>query len=566
MSVQQARKTPLAVYLWRFAAGHPIDGRRRTNYTFRHRATRDLTDHGHSSRWAHRAGWERAAIRVVFAAVTLAILYGYLTDRTVTVDACMGALFGACVGLAVRARFVIRSSRHHRRVVRPMYQAMSQVIGGTAITAHSQAYGDSHKRYIRVPVNYRDPKTRIKYMVPVTWEGDSGSLRRLNAIVAKRLGGDWDVMHHASAWPPYVEFMPSPAPPKSVGFADIAAAIERASDSEIIIGIGTHNRKISIDLDSESPHVAMSIGTGGGKSSLLRLIVIQLIRHGCERIDIIDPKRISHDWAKDIPGVYIHRTMPKQIEAVSDFRKRMEDRYEALENGAPANFPRHALLIEEQNSFMDYAKTYWEDYRNELDKEERAKTPKRPPVIGDIGYILFQGRQAKMNVFSVFQQMNARAAGGSDLRVNYGAKILARFGQGEWMMLVGTRPIPRSSRINGRGRIALGDEDREVQFAFISEEEATGYGMRCAAPAPAEFNPITDVPADGAGADDAGEMMTLRELVEAGVIPVRYSAATRARTRAGDAFPKGKRTPIGIAYEPAVIQEFFTSRSGRHSK
>jgi hypothetical protein len=560
MSVQHG-KTPGWVIAWRFAAGHHLSGARYTNYTFRYRATRDLTNHGHASKWAHRAGWERATIRVVTTAVTLAILYGYLTDRAVTVDACLGALAGLGIGLAIRARFAIALAKHHRRIVRPMYQSMSQVVGGTAIVAHSQAYGDDHKRYLKVPVNYRDPKARVRYMVPATWEGDSGSIRRLGAIVAKRLGGDWDVMHHSQAWPPYVEFMPSPAPPHSVSFPDIIAAIERAKDSEILIGMGTHNRTVGIDLDSESPHVAMSIGTGGGKSSLLRLIVIQLIRKGCERIDIIDPKRISHDWAKDIPGVYIHRTMPKQIQAVSEFRKRMEDRYEALENGAPDNFPRHALLIEEQNSFIDYAKTYWEDYRNELDKEEKAKTPKRPPVIGDIGYILFQGRQAKMNVFSVFQQMNARASGGSDMRVNYGAKVLARFGSGEWNMLVGTRPIPRSSRINGRGRFVLGDDNREVQFAFVTEAEATEYGMLHAKPMREGFNPLIQVPADDAGADDAGDVMTLREMCEAGIIPVRWSAAKRTRSRAGDGFPSGVKTPIGTAYEPAAVRAFFAVHS-----
>jgi hypothetical protein len=561
MSVQHGARTPFRIYLARFLAGHHMSGRRHTNYTFRYRATRDLTNHGHASRWAHRAGWERASIRVVATSVTLAILYGYLTSSAVTVDACCGALAGLVIGLAVRARYAVRLAKHHRRIVRPMYQTMSQVVSGTAIMPDAQAYGDDHKKYLRVPVNYRDPKARVRYMVPVTWEGDSGSVRRLGAIVAKRLGGDWDVMHHSTAYPPYVEFMPSPSPPRAVSFASILPAIERTKDSRIIIGAGTNDSVIGIDLDSESPHVAISMGTGGGKSSLLRLIVIQLIRNGCERIDIIDPKRISHNWAKGIPGVYIHRTMPEQIKAVSEFRKRMEARYEALDKDDTLVFPRQALLIEEQNSFIDYAKTYWEDYRNELDKDERAKCPKRPPVIGDIGYILFQGRQACMNVFSVFQRMSAAASGGGDMRVNYGAKILARFDHQAWMMLVGTRPIPRSSRINGRGRFILGDEDREVQFALIEEEDATAFAMKYAKVVREDVDPLTVVSADGAGADDAGTPMTLREMCDAGIIPVRWSAAKRARSRSGDSFPKGMSTPIGTAYEPATVREFFASRS-----
>jgi len=562
MSVHQS-KTPGWVIAYRFLAGHHLDGTRRTNYTFRYRATRDLTNHGHASRWAHRAGWERATIRVVFTALALAILYGYLVARTVTVDACLGALAGLAVGLAIRARYALALARHHRRIVRPLYQTMTQVIAGATIAAHSQAYGDDHKKYLRVPINYRDPKARVRYMVPLTWEGDSGSVRRLGAIVAKRLGGDWDVMHHSTAYPPYVEFVPSPEPPRAVSFAEIATKIERTRDSEIIIGMGTHNRMVSIDLDSESPHVALSMGTGGGKSSLLRLIVIQLIRKGCERIDIIDPKRVSHSWAKNIPGVYIHRTMADQIQAVSEFRKRMEARYEALELDDTLTFPRQALLIEEQNSFMSYAKTYWEDYRNALPKEEKDITPKRPPVVGDIAYILFQGRQACMNVFSVFQRMSAAASGGGDMRVNYGAKVLARFDHQAWMMLVGTRPIPRSSRIPGRGRFVLGDDDREVQFALVGDDEATEYAMRYAKRVPASGDPLITVPADNAGADEPQAPMTLREMCDAGIVPIRYSSATRARTRAGDQFPSGVATLIGTAYEPATVREFFTSRKAK---
>jgi hypothetical protein len=556
MSVPQ-NKTSGWTFAWRYVAGHHLSGARHTNYTFRYRATRDLTNHGHASKWAHRAGWERSAIRIAATAVTLSILYGWLVAPTVTVDACLGALAGLTVGLAIRARYAIALARHHRRIVRPMYQSMTQVIGAGTITAHSQAYGDDHKRHLRVPLNYRDPKARVKYMVPVTWEGDAGSVRRLGAIVAKRLGGDWDVMHHSTAYPPYVEFVPSPEPPRSVSFAEIAAKVEKCSASELIIGMGTHGRTVTIDLDSESPHVALSMGTGGGKSALLRLIVIQLIQKGCERIDIIDPKRVSHSWAKNISGVYIHRTMADQMQAVSDFRKRMEARYEELERDETITFPRQALLIEEQNSFMGYANTYWQDYRNGLPKEEKEKTPKRPPVIGDIAYILFQGRQACMNVFSVFQRMSAAASGGGDMRVNYGAKVLARFDHQAWMMLVGTRPVPRSSRIPGRGRFVLGDDDREVQFAFVSEADATAYGMRYAKRP--EADPLMTVPADNAGADGAGDVMTLREMCEAGIVPVRYSTAKRTRSRAGDSFPKGKRTPIGTAYRPEDVSEYFAS-------
>jgi hypothetical protein len=322
--------------------------------------------------------------------------------------------------------------------------------------------------------------------------------------------------------------------------------------------MGTHNRVCSINLDSEAPHVALSMGTGGGKSSLLRLIIIQLIRSGCERIDILDIKRASHVWAKGIPGVYIHTTMQAMIDATSAFKSEMEHRYDLLENGHAGDFPRRALIVEEQNSLMAFARQYWADFRNELPASDRNSVPKQCPLISDIGFALFMGRQSLMNCISVFQRMSANAAGGGDMRSQYGCKILARFDSQSWKSLVGTTPIPRSSRLPGRARFVLGDDIHEIQMSFIDDDDARAYALAHARVDQAS-DPLTLVSADGAGSDDIPPM-SLREMVDAGLIPVRYSAATRARTRAGEKFPEGKKTPSGVIYRPTDVQTFFANR------
>ena len=557
-------RTSGAAYLWRWSTGAPLDGKPRTNATFRYRGTRDLTSHGHAGRWSHRAGWERATIRHAYTFATLAILYGFVVNAPVTIDSLYGAFAGLVIGGGIRGRYALASYRHHKRIVRPLYQAATQIVNMGTVSPHIQAYGENHKRHLRVPVNYRHPNAKIRYEVPPSWIGEPGQIRQLTNLFERRLGGDWDATPHWGAYPPHIMFTPSPQPPSKVSWKEILPSIEQGKDSQVMIGFGTRGSVIGIDLDSESPHVALSMGTGGGKSSLLRLIIIQLIRKGTERIDIIDPKRISHNWARNIPGVHIHRTMSEQMNAIAEFRKRMETRYDQLDRDDSIVFPRHVLIMEEQNSFMEYAKTYWEDYRSELGREEKAKTPKRNPAIGNLAYILFQGRQARMNIFSVFQRMSASASGGGDMRVNYGAKLLARFDSQAWMMLVGTRPVPRSSRINGRGRFVLGDEDKAVQFAFVSEADSKAYALAHAKSEPlAKSSALTDVPADGAGSDEPEPAMTLRELCEAGIVPVRYSTATRARSRAGDAFPQGEPSPIGTLYRPGPVCDWFDSRKGK---
>ena len=569
------RKTPMHVYFWRFCAGQHMSGARHTNATFKYRATRDLTDHQRASRWAHLPGYRRALWRISAVVVTLAILYGMITAQTLTIDSTLGALSALTLAGVIRTRYLIRRARHHKHVIRPLYETTTLITGTNTI--HGHAHGDNHKRYLTIPRNYRnDPKARIRLAVPATWEARPPEVKRLTDLFNRKLGGQWDIVMHLADASPFVEFIPSPSPPNALTFADMRKILDAGNQNRLILGKGTHDKIIDIDLDSESPHVAISMGTGGGKSSLLRLIVAYLIHHGVERVDIIDPKRVSHNWAKGIPGVFIHRTMAEQMAALAAFRKRMELRYEELDTDDTREFPRHVMVIEEQNSWMDYAKTYWEDYRAELDSAERGKTPRRNPAIGDLAYCLFQGRQARMNVFSVFQSMSASAAGGRDSRENYGAKILARYSAQTWKMLVGTTPVPRSSRINGRGRYALGDSDAEVQFAFLTTDEAIAYALAgvprpigadlLLGARPESTDPLMTVPAGPAtGSDDAGPPMSLREMCDAGLVPVRYSAATRARTRAGDAFPRGHKTPVGTLYDPSDVRAFFGSRGRKHA-
>lgn len=53
---------------------------------------------------------------------------------------------------------------------------------------------------------------------------------------------------------------------------------------------------------ADSPHVLISAGTGGGKSTILRIICCQFIHHGA-RAFVLDFKRISHTWARRVPGI-----------------------------------------------------------------------------------------------------------------------------------------------------------------------------------------------------------------------------------------------------------------------
>lgn len=537
--------TPGHVLVGRFISGRPMDGVRRTNATFLRRADTDLTSHKRSAHWHWLPGWHRAAWRIGTVMVLSGFAYGYITARTVTLITSLVAVITALVLTGMWARIRILNWHLDRRIGRPLYVTASM------ITGHDQT--DNHRRHLTIPRDHaKNHKSRIRYNLPYSFEGKAQDTKRIHDLFERRLGLELDMIPHFSAHPPHLEFVHSPAPPASVSFADILPALEKSDSNSVVLGIGTHAATASINLDSESPHVAVTMGTGGGKSSLLRLIVAQLIRHGVKRIDIIDPKRISHDWARKIPGVYIHRSMAEQMKAVHLFRLEMETRYDTLEQESAAGLPltqfdRHVLIIEEQNSWIQYARQYWKDYRNELDSKERSRVPAEPPVIGDLGFILFQGRQSRMNVFSVFQRMSAAASGGGDLRENYYAKLLARFSPQTWKLLVGTTPVPRSSKINGRAKFVLGEDDRWIQLAFITETEAQEYAARGLG--------VMDV--TPGNPPDPDEPISLREATDAKVIPISYGALRRAKTRAGAQFPAAVRTGL---YRPSELRVWYESR------
>lgn len=594
-SQSSPRHTPLRL-LGRFVSGRPLDGIHRTDATFLRRATRDLTLRGRASHWHHQEGYKRASWRIGIALVIAIIFCGLAVNQTATV---IGLIISAIAGSAFgtwRGRISLLDWSHHRKLVIPLYQTSTLITGQSVVFGRS--HGDNHKKYIHVPRDFRtNDKARIRFVVPETWEAQPGQQARLRTLITQRLGGDWDMIPKLTEYPPSIEFVKSPAPPDKVTFADIKSALEKGSLNIIILGIGTRDKIISINLDSESPHIAISMGTGGGKTSLIRLIVAYLMRHGCERIDIIDPKRVSHNWARDIPGVYIHRTMTKQMEAIHNFRLRMESRYDALDTDDTLTFPRHVLIIEEQNSWMGYAQTYWADYRRGLEPAERGKVPPRNPAVADLGFCLFQGRQANMNIFSIYQRQSAAASGGGDLRENYGALLAARMKPQTWKILTGSSQMPKEarSRINGRGIFVLGDEYHPVQFAYLREakekdwpgvprerwiDEAYEYAMS-GVRARADQNgqgtepgnlvsvpePASQPDMPGSRGDGSDEPVTLREAIDAGIVPMRYPALRKARQRAerDGNFPAGIPGSAGTAYKPSDLRAWFATRGRSRS-
>lgn len=569
-----------AVILARFISGRDLDGTRRTNATFTRHADTDLTEHQRASRWAHRRHAERAGIRVAVTIVTAAIAWGLIFHRWAT--ELSAVIVGAAAAVLIGWRIVLAAIRakHNIRVVGPAYR--------TVATHAGQPRGEIPTRHLVIPKDYRtNPKAEVRLTLGMHFLGLPGEKRLIQTALVNRLGhGEWQASFYQDHTPPYMTLHKLPQPPERLSLAEFVAHIDAAPNGKCLIGMGANNRVIGVNLDSDAPHVALSMGTGGGKTDTVAGIIAQLVRKGdCERIDVLDPKRISHNWARGLPGVYIHRFVVGQMDAIHNARLVMDDRYEMMDDNPDTVFSRFVLIIEEQNSLIDDLKTYWDDYRRDLTSDERSRAPKVNPAIGDLKYILAKGRQCRVNVISIYQRMSASAAGSGDMRENYGAKILARYSTQTWKMLA-DGPFVKPSRIPGRATFIMGDDVCQVQRVYAGIARPDGSADKGGIKALRDFalngQPDTGDTPEPTPAPDGGnrvsvpalsvvpdladmdivaeaELLTLREISEDKIIPVKLSALLKARQRDPE-FPAGTDSPTGKRYRPADLVTWHANR------
>ncbi|MEU4367572.1 helicase HerA domain-containing protein [Micromonospora chersina] len=315
-------------------------------------------------------------------------------------------------------------------------------------------------------------------------------------------------------------------PPASVGHDQVAAQLPRLADWEFYIGQGAGDNPVILSLRDDSPHIAVSAGSGAGKSVLAQLVAVQVLARG-GRVTILDRKG-SHRWALGQPGVD-YCTRPHQMHdalirkaAIADERNTLA--LHEADDWDPGE--RELVICEELNATIGQLANYWADVREKGD-------PKRSPAISALADLLFMGRSAKVNVLAIAQMLTARAIGGPEARENFGIRMLARYTANNWKMLVPEAAMPRSSRTLGRWQCVIGGQATEVQVAYLTTAQARALAKAGADP----DKPLSrDVPGDG-------DMMTLRDAIDAGVLPWSYEAAKkRLQRRVGTVpTPKGKR-------------------------
>jgi len=407
-------------------------------------------------------GWKRSAWRLGVTLPTLAQPVGIVLAPEVTLltDGAL-TLAGLAYG-SVKTTQAVQTWQHVRTWVRPLHSVLAPVLG-----IGDRARPDS---YLSIPLDFQtDPDTQITVQIPTSWEGDQTSRQRVQDIIRTRLAlQDVDMTWHLSGPRPTLTIRQAPKPPAAISWADALPLMRDAAESAPLIGIGQRGKLVAVDLDSDSPHILLSMSTGGGKSVFARAIAAQILARG-GRVIICDIKRVSHRWARSLPGVTYARSPEEIHDAIIMVAEEGARRFEMIEEDRDeevAALPRVLLIMEEMNACMGKLTRYWNAIREKDD-------PKKSPAIEAFGDTLFMGRQARTHVLAIGQLMTARAMGGPEMRECFSTRVLARYSQNAWKMLVPeVWPAPKASRHAGRVQLVQAGTAYETQVIFGSEEEA----------------------------------------------------------------------------------------------
>ena len=357
---------------------------------------------------------------------------------------------------------------HRRRWVRPLHLALY----GPAGWPENKRPG----RYLRVPRTFAEGRDGVVVSLPPTFAGRPSERLVVSQVVRDKLAlGDVSENWVLRGRHAYLQLRPRQRPPERAPFADVPVRtlVERAKPSAPLIGLTHGNRAVAVDLDDESPHVLLSAGTGGGKSSTIRAIAAQLMHHGAA-CWVIDAKRHSHAWLRDVPGVRYFRDIGEIHHALVALGVEGERRNRAFDDvgidDPVPQFGRLVVICEELNATMRMLKQWWANNR------ERGEQPTSPAIVA-LGQVVFMGRAVRIHILAVAQMASANDMGGGEQRENYAVRILARYTANAWRMLVPECTFAPSSRHPGRAQVCIGGVATETQVLFMTPHEARDWVM-----------------------------------------------------------------------------------------
>lgn len=464
--------------LYRFVAGQPLDGHYRTDARFFHGGTRLLAK-VEVHRWSYRPGWQRAAVRLGILALLLAGIWGYFRHRAVFYDAVVAG--GALVALyaVLRAWQAWRRHQMHRDYLKPLHAVLSPMLGLPPTVRP--------REYLTVPRTYRTKEdTPAVIGLPTGFNPSPRNEEAVATAAMKYLGvneDNTDAIFHMSANPRLVLKM-APQPPDRVLWADHLETMRTLPPGQIFVGLQARNAPYVRNFNAgEVVHGGFSVQTGRGKSAAAMSWLAQALHSDPGTTGtFIDPKQSALPTClAGVPGYTLANdpdNIPEMWSAVEAFEREIIRRRRARIDDPTMEFPLMYLVLDELSEFMDMTREMWEEIREEPERYGyEGKVPKRPPIIRSIARILRMSREYGGRVLVFTQRLDNAATGGIGLRDLFGWRGLAGFRKNQWMMLIGTMPVPKSVKRIGRWIYSDGDKEVWVQNVYGTPEELRDWAL-----------------------------------------------------------------------------------------
>lgn len=261
--------------------------------------------------------------------------------------------------------------------------------------------------------------------------------------------------------------MKKTALPKMLSFSapDLREQIEALPEGTALIGISTGGRAIAVDLDSEAPHVLVCTATGGGSTTVLRSLTAQFLHQGAHAL-VLDPKRISHLWAKGLPTVTHRGNVAGIHDALVGLGEELARRLE-LDDSELDAAPRLIVSVDSAYSALRQLTRYWETFR---DKED----PHMSPAVTALEAALWTGRAARVHV--ILNGMPAPSVLGAAPHEMFGTVILARVSATTWQRLAPLAgPAPKPSKHQGRSHVIQHGEVHETQAIWMTDADVVTW-------------------------------------------------------------------------------------------
>lgn len=487
---------PISRGLWRyFVTGRPIWGKG-DNASFLRDATVDYR--GGPVQKLSRARWRRLARR--HAAITVPAGLTIVDWRAAAIYG--GALSLGALGYGGRRLTVWWPLREVRReFVYPTWEVVARIVD--APRGHRHAV-----RAIQLPPGFNaevddetgeSPELTVRVHLPVVTL-DEGTQKRIALAAGQRLG----IMDVDASWvikgsQTYVDLSPRQRAPRSLTFAEVRHYFMDASPTKPFVGLGPKRVPVYADLDNDGPHIGISGGTGTGKSTLLRIILVQRLLGGAGLV-VCDYKVTSHPWARRIAQedptrvLYVCDEEPIS-DAILAVYAEFERRRELLKTDPAAleSFRPVDLLVEELNSLASRLRTWWGHERRRIIAEAKELdepvpyVPTVPPAVDALAALVQMGRELQVRVHFAAQRLDASALAPKDggaIRESITNRFLSKYTKAAWKMLCDGVPFeafPGGPR--GIWTAVVNNIVTHFRVPVISNEEA--YALVMASPAPA---------------------------------------------------------------------------------